>query len=233
MVVHRVGFPVAGVIPLVDMVRCPTAAGAADWWDPDGEGLCIWSAYQPKGAASLAASYLDLSGNGNNAGPGVAPTWDAVNGWKFNGSTQYLTTTFVGQNDQSQSILVQYTNLSGATGALVGARSGAGNLNIILSGNYLGSQCLYSNGGLVGKVPTHTVGNLGLAGNLGYRDGVDESVAIGAWAGASTAALWIAARNHAGSPLWLCQVYIQALAIYDCALTAPQVASVYAAMAAL
>ena len=78
-------------------------------WDPNALGLSIWAAYEPKGAASLAASYVDLSGNGNDAAPGVAPTLSS--GWVFNGGTQYLTTTFAPANDQNQAVFVQYADV--------------------------------------------------------------------------------------------------------------------------
>jgi hypothetical protein len=47
-------------------------------------------ALQPRGAASLANSYINLANPGTyDAAPGVAPTLDAT-GWTFNGTTQYL-----------------------------------------------------------------------------------------------------------------------------------------------
>jgi hypothetical protein len=57
-------------------------APAAPWWT----GLLV--AYQPKGAASLAASYANLgtAGAANNAAPGSAPTWNATDGWICDGS---------------------------------------------------------------------------------------------------------------------------------------------------
>ena len=207
-------------------------AAAADWWDPNGDGLCVWAAYQPKGAANQAASYVDLSGNGNNAGVGVAPTWDAVNGWKFNGVNQYLTTTFVPQNDQSQSVLVQFTNVAN-TGGLVGLRSPIGEY-IYIRPNTSG-RCYYIHGA---GVPVSTLGGLAagnsaIAGAVGYRNGAAD-IALNPFAGGVPAlGLWIAALNNLGAPAFLLLGYIQALAIYDCTLTAPQVLAVAAAMSAL
>jgi len=213
----------------------PRAEAGADWWDPNGDGLCIWAAYQPKGAANFAASLVDLSGNGNSAGdPGGAstPAWDAVNGWKFDGGDDYLTTTFVPQNDQTQSLLVQYTTLTD-TGWLCGSRE---------NGDYLflrgdnGSAAVYRNGAAsVAVGPALAAGNLGLAGAQGYRNGAAEGGAIGGWGGAAATSLYIAAIHQGAGVMFgsECAVYIQALAIYDCTLTAPQVAAVAAAMAAL
>lgn len=50
------------------------------------------AAYQPIGAASLAASYVNLASAGTyDAAPGTAPTFATATGWTFNGTTQYLT----------------------------------------------------------------------------------------------------------------------------------------------
>jgi hypothetical protein len=72
-----------------------------------------------------------------------------------------------------------------------------------------------------------------VAGNTGYRNGAADPGAIGAWTGAAVSAVYICAINDAGVPTFFTSAYIQALAIYDCTLTAPQVAAVAAAMAAL
>lgn len=206
----------------------PRGAAAADWWDPTGAGLCIWAAYQPKGAASLAASYTDLSGNGNNAGVGVAPTWDAVNGWKFNGINQYLTTTFVPQDDQSQSVLVQFTNVSGAAGHIFGMIQAA-NCRMFINPSNLGNT-YYSNGsGNTGGVPDTTAGNLAVAGSSAYRNGAPHAGVIAAYGAVPVVACWIGRANGG-----LFQAaYIQALALYDCTLTAPQVLAVATAMSLL
>ena len=211
---------------------CPAAAGAADWWDPNGDGLCIWAAYQPKGAASLLASYTDLSGNGNDCAPGVAPTWDAVNGWKFNGTTQYLTTTFAPAADQSQTLILQYTNRTGGWCA-VGTRGGGNNRVFWLypqdpAGNFVG----YGNTNFLNVAPLMNAGNICVAGNQGYRNGAADGGAI-ALGLQPLFPPYIGARNNAGAVDHYCAVYEQALALYDCTLTAPQVLSVSNAMSLL
>jgi hypothetical protein len=201
-----------------------------DWWDPNGEGLCVWAAYQPKGAASLAASYTDLSGNGNDAGVGVAPTWDAVNGWKFDGASQYLTTTFTPQNDQSQSMIVQYTNDS-SSGCVAGMQQAA-DCRFDLFPNRT-NLVIYGNGQNVNVAPGQVTGNVAVAGNQGYRNGVAEGAAIGAYGQVPAWPVWIGCRNASGVPAYLDTVNVQAFAIYDCVLTSAQVSAVATAMAAL
>jgi len=232
--IRRIGIHTIGAIPVSSMGSCPAGGGANPWWDPLGEGLCIWAAYQPKGAADLASSYVDLSGNGNNAGVGVAPTWDIVNGWKFDGLTQYLTTIFLPQNDQSQTILVQYTNLSNAAlRNLFGMRGTTGGDTYFSCRAQGGGWRYYGNGAeraIAGVTPL--AGNLGVSGNQGFLNGASDGLAIGIWTGAGDRVVFIGA-NNLGVPWDRCALYCQAFALYDCTLTAPQVLSVSNAMSLL
>ncbi len=62
------------------------------WWLAGGiaPANCV-VAYQPKGASSLSASYINLATPGlNDVVVGTEPAWDSVNGWKGDGSTTYL-----------------------------------------------------------------------------------------------------------------------------------------------
>ena len=72
-------------------VMAPQAA-AVDWWLSGGISAAnAILAYQAKGAASYAASLVNLANPGTyDAYAGSAPTWAAGTGWVFNGSTQYL-----------------------------------------------------------------------------------------------------------------------------------------------
>lgn len=208
-----------------------TGQGAAgNWWDPNVDGLCVWAAYQPKGAASLAASYLDLSGNGNNAGVGVAPTWDAVNGWIFNGSTQYLTTTFLPETDQSQSVMIAYTNAASGYNFMFG---GAGAGARLFRASRRATDSIFSNGGQVIAGAGNAAGTLGVAGNQGYQDGVAVGGAIEAWGAGGAFVCYIGCLNNLGVASLFQACRIQALAIYNCVLTGTQMAALHAAMAAL
>lgn len=94
------------------------AGSAANWWEAGGATNCV-AAYQPKGAASLAASYVNLANPGVfDAAPGVAPTWDAATGWSFNGSTQYLRSGVPGS--AAVSFLMRFSDCSGVI-ATIGA----------------------------------------------------------------------------------------------------------------
>jgi hypothetical protein len=226
--VQRVNAPAIGTE--VVLASFPTGA---DWWDPDGAGLCIWAAYQPKLAANLAASYIDLSGNGNNCAPGVAPAWDAVNGWRFNGINHWLDTFFQPQNDQTQSLIVQYTNFvnGGAHHTISGVQQGD---RFEIDAAVFGNNHRYANGGFVQiNVATPPNGNYCVAGNQGYQNGAPDGAPIGGYGGAININTYIGAVNNFGAAARFCQVDIQAYALYDCTLNAAQVAAVAAAMAAI
>jgi len=209
--------------------------GAANWWEAGGASGCV-AAYQPKGAASLADSYTDLTGNGNDAAPGVAPAWDATNGWKFNGSTHYLDTGIV-VSSGTWSALCQFTSYtsSGDYHDLFGAYGGSGDNFAILPYYDAGGSVRYLYG--VGAqrleaAPPLTAGNLGIVGGLGgFRNGIsDGAIATG---NPPSLSIYLAAEHKIGEVGNFAAVYIQAWAIYNNALTAAQVAAVAAAMAAL
>jgi len=61
------------------------------WWNLDGTLTSCVVAYRAKGAASLAASKVDLSGNGYDIDGGSDPSFASGTGWQFNGTSQYLT----------------------------------------------------------------------------------------------------------------------------------------------
>lgn len=204
---------------------------AAPWWLSGGASGCV-AAYQPKSAASYAASKLDLSGSGNNASEGVAPSWDAVNGWQLNGTTQYLVSGVI-PLPGTGSMFIQFTNfVTGQT--YVGMYKDAAPVGTFLIQNnsnmtaYNGSLSSFAN-----NTPQLTAGNYGFAGKTAYRNGVAEGVAIAAGSGTGTA-LFIGGLNYnAGTLVQPAQFNVTALAVYDNTLSGSAAAAVAAAMAAL
>ena len=208
--------------------------GSRYWWLQGRIAAAdCWAAYQPKGAGGYALSKRNLNGSGNNAADGAAiPTWDVVNGWKFDAaSLQYLTTTFVPQNDQSQSVLIQFTN-GIDTNYLFGMLDAAARAFYVR--RKLAAGAVYANGGSrPGVGAAVAAGNLGIAGTEGYRNGADDSLSTGVYTGVPVSACYIGCYNLAGVATGFISVYIQALAIYSVTITVAQVAAVAAAMAAL
>lgn len=193
-------------------------------------------AYQPKGAANLAASYINLITPGtNDAAEGTAaPTWDATSGWIFTGaSSQYLIAGSAAPL-KTWSVLVRFSNNSGANGRFILGAWSSGNTYFGIaptnaSGvNYLqGSTNNY-------KAPSLAGGVLGLVGSDGYRNGSLDLDFTDTVSGTMNRVLYIGTLNNNGSPAAAyITAYIQAVALYDTTLTAPQVEAVSTAMAAL
>src|SRR5574338_141498 len=59
-------------------------AATAPWWLSGGVSPPdVVAAYQPKGAANLAESYINLANPGTyNASPAVSPGWSSLTGWE-------------------------------------------------------------------------------------------------------------------------------------------------------
>ena len=99
----------------VSASRRAVSVAAASWWLAGGAPAPV-AAYQPKGAASLATSYVNLVNPGTyDAAPGTAPTLDA-NGWVFNGTDQYLSTgVTLSRNPADICLFVRCTGATRAT----------------------------------------------------------------------------------------------------------------------
>lgn len=220
-------------MPIITNQRVRLLGGARKWWLAGGAPVPV-AVYQPKGAASLAASYVNLARTDGtyNAAPGVAPTFAAATGWTFDGLTQYL---FAGGivPTQTYSAIIRFSNLTGTSTYLFGALRGASGFRI--TANLSNTQVRYVNGTQVGAIPQLLGGVLAIAGVNGYRNGaVDVSTLSASFA--SMHQIMIGAFNNdsaSGSPSSFAACKIQAFAIYSSVLTPSQVASVSAAMAAL
>ncbi len=101
------------------MIRNRYIAAVNDkpWWLAGGipQSACV-AAYQPKGAASYAASLVNLANPGTyNAAAGNAPDWDASNGWMFvKANSNYLKTNI--NPVDGWSVTVRYSNYVSNTG---------------------------------------------------------------------------------------------------------------------
>lgn len=185
------------------------------------------AAYQPKGAASLAASYVNLANPGTyDAAPGVAPTWDAATGWTFNGSTQHLASGVI--PDSGWSALVRFSNVTNL-GYVAGEYVSASSLGyLLIQPNF----SRFYNDNFLPVAPAITSGIIGMAGVIAYKNGT--SVGTGTNTGHTASNLFIGAYHLNGtSAAGFLAGKIQAVAIYDTTLSAAQVLSVSTAMAAL
>lgn len=204
----------------------------ANWWEPTTGSYTAVAAYRAIGAASLAASYVNLVNPGtNDAAPGVAPTFNTATGWTFNGSSTYLTTGIV--PNSGWTFLIQYTGLSGSNVYLFGTSNGTWpNARMGIIHNDGGSTTRIENGGANSSGGLQTTGNLAAAGSTGYRNGANPE-SVPAWSGTTPQAIFIGCRNNAGSPAGYSTANIRAFVVYSTVLDATQMAEISANMAAL
>jgi hypothetical protein len=191
------------------------AGGAALWYRAGGAPLPV-AAYQPIGAASLAASYVNLANPGTyDAAPGVAPTWASATGWGFNGFTQYLKSGVIPENNQTWAMLVRIANGVSPSGirVIAGSRGALpeyyfevwhGDANVIY----------YGNGAEKAGSASITSGVLGVAGTTGYKNGNVDCTAIGTQ-GTNAAAIYLGGFNQNGSTQYLFSGNILAVAIWN------------------
>ena len=201
---------------------CPTSN--ADWWTIAGQ-TCV-AAYQPKGAASLAASYVNLANPGTyNAAPGVAPTWDAATGWTFNGSTQYLTTGITPTSGWS--FFIRFSG-AGNNGWLIRATDSAGSHGIGFAprrysagaGYYLQHGNGTLNQGVFVGMPALTSGVAGVAQKDAYLNGMDVGDAQSSFTGPVSPFHIGAQQNFSGAVGAFCAATVLGVAIYSTTLSA-------------
>jgi hypothetical protein len=216
----------------------PPVPPSTDWWLAGGVApTCIVAAYQPLGAVDLAASYINLANPGTyDAAPGVAPTHNPATGWTFDGMTTYLETGIVPAGDQSWSVIVRFSDITG-DGFFIGGYNNNNSDEFSIWINAPVIAAMNGNCGPGANMPQPTSGVYCMSSILLYRDGVVEPNTIGIGnALAPIPPLFIGAENWLNGsygPQLFLPGKIQALAIYSCTLTAPQVLAITNAMAAV
>ena len=167
-------------------VRLTGGGGETPWWLAGGISAGnVVAAYQPKGAASLAASYVNLANPGtNNAAPGVAPTWATGTGWTFNGSTQWLNTGIQGSVAVLDgTLIVRYANAAlGGYNVIAGLSTVANTHNKFVAAASDG-QLEFGHKSARTKFGTESAaGVLAVTNGRAYQNGVDlGAISIGAW----------------------------------------------------
>lgn len=205
---------------------------AVPWWLSGGIAAanCI-AAYQPKGAADLAASYVNLANPGTyNAAPGTAPTFDTTTGWTFNGSTQYLIAPITPA--AGWSFLIQFANADITNGNWHGSVSSGGGIKYFELCPGYANEVYYAMGGLLNKSPSLATGNLGWRGQTAIRNGIDDG-SIPAGNGVCVLNPYIGNRNNDGSADRPLSGKVSAVVYYAVTITSDQAIAVSAAMADL
>jgi hypothetical protein len=196
------------------------------------------AAYQPKGAANLAASYINLANPGTyncTVGARPAPDWDITNGWIFDGGTskRVLNTNLVNANNYSA--VVRISNAAAIEGAAFGeVRAGQTNLNIFP--RYSNPRAYFRDGGNYDQALTYAAGVLAVTSTKAYANGIEIGTLTGTLSGTTTYTIVIGTMNlngdwQTGSGFnW--SGHVQAIAFYNINIAA-YVAAISTAMAAL
>lgn len=204
---------------------------ASGWWDNDGAIAGCVAAYAPVGAADLASSYVNLVTPGTyNAAPGVAPTWNTVTGWTFNGSTQWLTLTGLRLSGiTTRTVIARISGMSGGfsvrlivsttTLSLRASTGGDNRINFVNAGNATGTVVL------AGEARV-----LAVAGNQGYLDGVANGSTWSFGSSGNFADIAVGATPGGGNYV---AGSVQAVALYNATLSAADVQTITTRMNAL
>lgn len=226
------------------------AGGAALWYDPVGAfaafraDIYAWRAINTPGSpwgagpADYATSLVDENNSvvlteGNGAVP-----WAGLTGWGFvQAAAKYFRSGIVPVADNS-SMFIQFTGgvSNGADHCLAGLQDdGGANRIFYLFNSRAADQVLYANGGLLAAASRILTGNMGVAGNRGYRNGIIDVAGIAAWGSATTYQIFIGARNRFLAPGVYCTANIGAvwICLSNPAVVQANVVTLVAAMAAL
>ncbi len=163
-------------------------------WSPLAlPGLVAW--YQPKGAASLAASYVNLANPGTyDAAPVAgAPAFDALIGWTFDGTNPLDTGITPVSGNAMQWRFRNATQDTYIGYYKVGAR-------FDIAPNRSSNDVAYGSGGQRGVAPRLRYGTVGVAAQQGYRNGVADGAAIAAWTAAASGTVWVGGLSGLGAP---------------------------------
>jgi hypothetical protein len=203
----------------------------AHWWP--ASAIAAWLA---KGAASYAAGKVNLVNPGtHDLITSTPPTWDAVNGFGFDGLSQYLDTTVI--PDSGWSALIRFSNRSGGVhgyGSPFGTYNGDQTRMEVFTYDSDGNTYFYNGD----PSDTHSMPSLpssgvfALAGSNAYFNGTPVASGLGSWSGTGVS-VWIGARNNRGSGVFYCLEDVQAFCLVPTILSAGDVATVSAAMAAM
>lgn len=208
---------------------------ASGWWDLDGAIASCVAAYQPVGAASYAASKVNLANAGTyDAVDGTAyPTWNVATGCTFNGTTQYLKTGIVLLSNYT--VIIRYSGVGSpltyrfmAGGDTLDHRFALGFSNT--TSHYMFGTSYANTRGTIGAT-----GVIALAANQGYLNGTADGAAIaGTWGGTTpTKECYIGAINNNGTLANYSNYNNLAISIYNAALNATQIGLLTTAMNAL
>lgn len=218
--------------------KSQAAASAANgWWDLDGTITSCVAAYQPKGAASLAASYDNLTGNATyDCVAGSAPSLDA-NGWY--GASAYLKTGVVPQANYTMIARISSHNHKDV-GIIIGCVASGNNFYFKMGSTTNNMAFCNGTNEVEWAQGTYVISNgiYAIAGSNGYYGGTAKVATLDNTWGTNTNDIWLMKANSNGTPVGKFSPYwagdrFMAFAVYNATLTSTQIGNLTTAMAAL
>jgi hypothetical protein len=211
------------------------AAAGGSWWLSGNinPANCI-AAYQAKGVVSYAASKVNLANPGTyDAADGAAyPTWNASDGWIFNGSA--FLDTAVAPAAANWSMITRFSNGSAGIYTICGMHIETNNNRFYLRPQHNSVQHIYGYGSSANLVTSAlTSGVMAMAGVKSYLNGSPEADGTGSWNAGTNYSIYIGGQHNVGGLAYGYIGYVQAVAIYNAALTSTQVGLLTTAMNAL
>lgn len=216
------------------------------WWLAGGipRAACI-AAYQPKGASDYAVSKTNLANPGTyDAADGSAyPTWDATNGWRFNGTDDYLDSGVIHSSNYTVICrFIRRSDTDAATQIFFGANTTNTRYYLGYSSNtvaeadrlrpvYGWGSASYNN--LGATVAVNSGGVMCLADKKTYWNGSYVADVTATYTNTNTRSDYIGGYNNNGTAALFSGIDIYALAIYNATLTAQNIADLTTAMNAL
>lgn len=217
--------------------KSQAAVASGGWWDLDGTITSCVAAYQPKGAASLAASYVNLATPGTyDCTVGSAPSLDA-NGWY--GASAYLKTGVVPQANYT--MIARFSSHNHPNVGIIIGCVASGNNFYFKMGSTVDNMAFCNGTNEVEwaqnlyNIPN---GIYAIAGSNGYYGGAAKVATLDNTWGTNTNDIWLMKANSAGTPVGRFNAYwtshrFMAFAVYNATLTSTQIGNLTTAMNAL
>ena len=207
------------------------AKKAGDWWlaggiDPDD---CV-AAYQPKGAASYAASLVNLTGDDTYDAVKITndPSWNTATGWTFVANNDWLDTAVVPA--AGYSFIISFSNIDNTSASGCGVFSSPIRFYLRPT-NSTTTQRAYGYGNKYAFIDGNlTSGVMAICGDQPYLNGSADGSALGATWNTTTLSIYLGKENGYFTYF---KGNILAAAIYNATLTSGQVSALSTAMAAL
>lgn len=215
-------------------------AGVVDWWDLDGALTSCVAAYQSKGAASYAASKVNLvnSGTYGLTDGSTYPSWTADNGWLFATNTaksDHLITSITPTS--TWTVIVRYANLESEVNAAIGTVSDDDmGFSLLPYSKIYALRNHWQQATVTDKVKgSANAGVTALAGVYCYTDGTLKLTLTDAQSVTYQYPFFIGCKNTKGTAVFNAGTAgnLYACAFYNATLTAQNIADLTTAMNAL